>query len=267
MPQCRSANTGTLQNPNPSFYVRLVLLALAFAALGIHAARADDAEQKIGAAVYSDLLKKGQIIKSSPLYTPLESVALPIARVANPQYDAPFHFVLVHQSQPNAFSVPGGNVYVTDSLLHFVRTREELGGVLCHETAHTIHHDVTTLMRKSQQLQIGSAALSLLLGGRGAQVIDLAAGLQANSFSRDVERAADLTGASICARAHINPWGMIWLLQHFEKADTGGQMEMLSDHPTNEHRIADLESLFAEHPEIYGSFSRSATSGTPLHIP
>lgn len=245
-------------------FVRLALVAMAFAALGTHVAGADEAEQKIGASVYNDLLKKGQIIKSSPLYGPLDSVALPIARVAGPQYDAPFHFVLVHMSEPNAFSVPGGNVYVTDALMHFVRTKEELGGVLCHESAHTIHHDVTTLMRKTQELQIGSAALSLLLGGRGAQIIDLAAGLQANSFSREVERAADLTGADICARARINPWGMIWLLQHFEKADTGGHMEMLSDHPTNEHRITDLEALFAEQPERFRSFRRDPSSGTPL---
>lgn len=253
--------------PSLLAHARFALVLLAFAVLGIGLAGADEAEQKIGASVYHDLETRGQIIRTSPLYAPLEAVALPIARVANPQYDAPFHFVLVHASQPNAFSVPGGNVYVADSLLHFVRTKEELAGVLCHETAHTIHHDVTTLMRKNQQLQIGSAVLSLLLGGKGSGIIDVAAGLQSISFSRDVERAADLTGAEICARAHINPWGLVWLLQHFEKADTGGQMEMLSDHPTNQHRISDLETLFAGNPQLYGGFSRDPTSGTPLRLP
>src|SRR6185312_3979680 len=48
--------------------------------------------------------------------------------------------------------VPGGNVYVTDSMMRFVRNKEELAGVLCHETSHDIHHDVMNVYRKNQQL-------------------------------------------------------------------------------------------------------------------
>jgi len=110
-------------------------------------ATADDSlaatEEQIGGQVYRELQAKGELIsRASPLYDTLDPIATRIASVADPQYEFPFHFFLVHEKQPNAFAVPGGNVYVTDSLMHFVQNTEELAGVLCHETSHDIHHDV-----------------------------------------------------------------------------------------------------------------------------
>src|SRR5690348_4905953 len=93
----------------------------------------ENQEVQIGQQVYQQLAQKGEIIQSSPYYTTLNSIARRIAPVADKKYFAPFHFFLVHESQPNAFSVPGGNVYVTDSMMTFVKNKEELAGVLCHE--------------------------------------------------------------------------------------------------------------------------------------
>jgi predicted Zn-dependent protease len=244
-----------------------LVLTLALSAVLAVPAAADDPEAQIGAQVYHQLQQKGEIISSSPLYGVLDPIATRIKRVADPQYQYPFRFVLVHETQPNAFAVPGGNVYVTDSLMRFVQNQEELAGVLCHETSHNIHHDVVNNMRKDQNLSIIATGLSILLGGRSPIVnsgINLAANLQALNFSRDVERNADLKGAETCAQAGYNPWGMVWLFQQFEKADTGGRMEMLSDHPTNSHRIADLEQHFRQNPQLFARWNRDVASATPL---
>src|SRR5215813_2296356 len=98
-----------------------------------------DQETELGQAVYKQLRDKGEIIQSSPLYDSLKPVAEAIARVSQPRYPHPFKFFLVHEAQPNAFATPGGNVYVVDSLLYFVRNTEQLAGTLCHEVSHTIH--------------------------------------------------------------------------------------------------------------------------------
>jgi beta-barrel assembly-enhancing protease len=100
-----------------------------------------DQETELGQAVYKQLRDKGEIIESSPLYDSLKPVADAIARVAQPRYPHPFKFFLVHETQPNAFATPGGNVYVVDSLLYFVKNTEQLAGTLCHEVSHTIHRD------------------------------------------------------------------------------------------------------------------------------
>ena len=79
-----------------------------------------DEEVQIDQEVFNELKAKGEIIESSPLYVQLNPIANAITRAAQPRYNHPFKFYLVHEPQPNAFATPGGNVYVTDALLYFV---------------------------------------------------------------------------------------------------------------------------------------------------
>lgn len=230
------------------------------------------AEVKIGNQVYQQLQQKGEILPSSPYYSTLNPIAQSIARVADPQYFRPFRFILVHETQPNAFAVPGGNVYVTDSLMKFVENKEELAGVICHETSHTIHHDVLNLYEKEQNVarnyQIGDILANVLTGGRASGIINNAANiafnLQTLRFSRGVESAADAKGAQTCAQAGWNPWGMVWLFQHFESIDRTNPPEFLSDHPTDQARVASLREEFRSDPALFGKFSNSIASATPL---
>lgn len=249
---------------------RILTLALA-AAFGLCIAApalADDQEQQIGQQVYQQLQQKGEIIVDSPLYKTLNPIAARISAVANPQYDAPFHFILVHETQPNAFAVPGGNVYVTDSMMSFAKNKEELAGVLCHETSHTIHHDVIHLAQKQQAVDIGANILSAVLGGGQVTNFILGAADQLTSmrFSRQVEEAADQKGAQTCAQAGINPWGMVWLFGDFENKG-GAPPEVISDHPSDQHRISALEDEFRANPAIFGKFASNIATATPLDAP
>lgn len=225
-------------------------------------------ELQIGQQVYQQLQQKGEIIRSSPYYTTLNSIASRIAPVADQKYFMPFHFILVHESQPNAFSVPGGNVYVTDSMMTFVKNKEQLAGVLCHEVSHDIHHDVYNLYVKDQRLSLLATGLSLLLGGGRNQiantVINLAANVQALHFSRDVEHNADHTGAYICAQSGITPWGMVWLMQQFEANPGSNPPEFLSDHPSDSHRVEALEEEFASDPATFSNFNSNIACSTPV---
>jgi len=88
--------------------------------------------------------------------------------------------------------------------------------------------------------------------------------LGTNHFSRVVEAAADRKGAITCAQAGFNPWGMVWLFENYEKADTGGSLEVLSDHPNDRHRIRNLKREFAADPQLFGAFSPDIRSATAL---
>ncbi len=247
----------------------LTMTALLSAVVIAPALAASDQEQQIGQQVYQQLAQKGEIIaRPNAMYSILDPIAQRIKTVADPQYDYPFNFVLVHEKQPNAFAVPGGNVYVTDSLINFVQNKEELAGVLCHETSHDIHHDVVNNMAKDQTtgtiIGIVGALTGLNRSGIGQFGESLAYSLQTSHFSREVEHSADAKGAVTCAQAGFNPWGMVWLFQNFEKANTGGAMEALSDHPTDQHRIDDLRREFASSPSLFGRFSSNIATATPV---
>ena len=171
----------------------------------------------MGQEVFNELKAKGEIIESSPLYDQLRPIADAITRAAQPRYNHPFKFYLVHEPQPNAFATPGGNVYVVDSLLYFVKNTDELAGTLCHEVSHTIHHDTMTLMEKRQKIAKREIGAAILLGPSTAHVLAIAllGKLHSLSYSRDVESRADLTGSDVCAAAGYNPWGLVWLFQDF----------------------------------------------------
>jgi len=224
-------------------------------------------EMRVGAQEYQQLQRQGVILTSSPYYRVLTPIGERIARVANMQYFAPFHFILVRDSQPNAFAVPGGNVYVTTAMMTFAKSREELAGVLCHETSHDIHHDVYNLAVKNQRVQIYAGIADLLLGSHSLmtqQMIGLGANLESLNFSREVESAADHTGAFTCAAAGDNPWGMVWLFKRFETKPSGVPLEMLSDHPRDDHRVTDLENLMRSDPATFGRFTDDPSKATPL---
>src|ERR1700750_2085388 len=156
-----------------------------------------DQETELGKAMYDQLRAKAEIIESSPLYDSLKPVADAISRVAQSRYPHPFKFFLVHEAQPNAFATPGGNVYVVDSLLYFVKNKEQLAGTLCHEVSHTIHHDTMQLMEKQQGIEKRELGAAVLLGPTKAHLLAIAliGKLHSLGYSRDAEQRADLTGS------------------------------------------------------------------------
>jgi len=228
-----------------------------------------DQETELGQAVYKQLRDKGEIIQSSPLYETLKPITDAITRVAQPHYPHPFKFFLVHEKQPNAFATPGGNVYVVDSLLYFVKNTEELAGTLCHEVSHTIHRDGVSLMVKEQKIQEREVAAAILLGPTRAHLIAIAliGKLHSLGYSRDAESKADLTGSDICAEAGYNPWGLPWLFQDFENADPNQIPQLLSDHPANGTRIRIVEKHFQDNPSKFSKFNRDPKSATTFSVP
>ncbi len=228
----------------------------------------EQVEMQIGQQEYQQLQQKGEILADSPYYAILNPIAAKIKRVADQQYFVPFHFILVNETSPNAFAVPGGNVYVTTAMMRFVKNKEELAGVLCHETSHDIHHDVLTLYQKDQRLSLYGTLAELLLG-RGASglanaVINIAANLEALHFSRQVEENADNKGAITCAQAGLTPYGLIWLMQAFQTANVSNPPEFISDHPSDAHRIAALQNEFAGSPGLFGRYNQQIACATPL---
>jgi len=229
----------------------------------------NDDELQMGQEVFNELRAKGEIVESSPLYDQLRPIADAITRIAQPRYNQPFKFYLVHETQPNAFATPGGNVYVVDALLFFVKNTEQLAGTLCHEVSHTIHHDTITLIEKQQKIEKRELGAAVLLGPSRAHILAIAllGKLHSLSYSRDMEERADLTGSDVCASAGYNPWGLVWLFQDFKNVQPNQLPQLLSDHPDDQHRIKALEQHFRENHSVFGRFSSDPKTAKPFSVP
>ncbi len=250
----------------------MLLLAILFTtslAQAPHPAPVTDQETELGQEVYKELLAKGEIVNSSPLYESLKPVAEAISRVAQSRYPHPFKFFLVHETQPNAFATPGGNVYVVDSLLYFVKNTEQLAGTLCHEVSHTIHRDGVTLMEKEKRIKRHEVEAAILLGPTRSHLIAIAliGKLHSLGYSREAESKADVTGSDICAAAGYNPWGLVWLFQDFQNANVGQIPQLLSDHPADGTRIVTLKKHFQDNPSTFSRFSSDQKYATPFNVP
>jgi predicted Zn-dependent protease len=117
--------------------------------------------------------------------------------------------------------------------------------------------------RQVVRLEIGAA---VLLGSTRAHVLALAliGELRSLGQSREAESAADLTGSDICAASGYNPWGLLWLFQDFEAADTAQVPQLLSDDSDNPHRVEGLKRHFAQNQSVFGSFSADARTAKPF---
>ncbi|MGA7356261.1 MAG: M48 family metalloprotease [Candidatus Cybelea sp.] len=205
-------------------------------------------ETQVGQQRYMEYMQRGEVIPpQSPLYRTLDQVGDAVAAVADRQYFAPFHFVLLDDQTPNAFSMPGGNVYVTTGLLSFLKNRDELAGVICHEVSHDIHHDMYAVFHATED-------------GRSPQDPNVTA------YERAAETNADRAGAYMCAKAGFNPWGMVWNFKLYREA-MGASNGGGADHPSDVQREADLVALFQSDKATFGKFRDAAASARPLARP
>ena len=70
-------------------------------------AQDQDPEVQLGKQTFDELRVRAEIIESSTLYDQLKPIADAITKAAQPRYNHPFKFYLVHEAQPNAFATPG----------------------------------------------------------------------------------------------------------------------------------------------------------------
>ena len=121
----------------------------------------------------------------------------------------------MNASEINAFSLPGGPMYVNRGLFEAARSEAELAAVLAHEMAHVALRHGTHQASKAYLGQAGLGILGGLLGKNGkntAQIVSAVGGLGLNAaflkFSRDDEYQADQVGAEIMAGAGYDPVAM-----------------------------------------------------------
>ena len=157
-----------------------------------------------------------------------------------------YRFHVIRDNSINAYSTPGGHVYITTGLLA-IANDDELASVLSHEIGHVVARHSLKTLQQSQFLGgiadlIGSVTgvagdAAGQLGKAAASIV--ASGLLA-SHNREEEREADYLGVNGMARAGFNPQGMITMfqkLQRMRETNPGLLGSIFSDHPDAQERI------------------------------
>jgi predicted Zn-dependent protease len=132
-----------------------------------------------------------------------------------------YTFKVIQDKQINAFSIPGGHIYVYEGLVKYVESDDELAGVLAHEISHAKFRHVATLeheVNKLSNLTIPLALLAVLTGGAAAAAPALMGGnllttAMGNGWSVKAEQAADFGGLQLLEKSQWDPTGMLAFME------------------------------------------------------
>jgi predicted Zn-dependent protease len=165
----------------------------------------------------------------------------------------PWEFHIVRNDEVNAFSIPGGHVYVNTGLIKAAHSASELAGVLAHEISHgALRHGTQEISRQYGIDVLANAAL-----GKNpstyqqvlAQVISTGATAK---FSREQEKEADEMGVKLMHGAGYDPNGMANMFRTLlaeQKSRPNAVQRFFATHPLTEDRIKDVEAAAAKLPK------------------
>lgn len=170
-------------------------------------------------------------------------------------------FNVVNEDVVNAWCMPGGKVVVYTGLLPVTKDEASLAVVMGHEIAHAIARHGNERMSQQMVVQFGGTVLSTALQTKPALTQSLfgqAYGLTTNlgmlKYSRTHETEADKMGLVFAAMGGYNPEVAVAFWERMAAASGGNKpMELLSTHPSDATRIADLKAFMPEALKYYTS--------------
>lgn len=179
-----------------------------------------------------------------------------------------WEFNLIQDTQVNAFCMPGGKIVVYEGILPVTKDEASLAIVLGHEIAHAVAKHSAEQMSKQIRQQYGTQILGSVLNqtvGKGSG--DLATAVAQSGFSfanlkysRDNENEADYMGLVFAAMAGYDPQVAIPFWERMSQGKTQAQSDFLSDHPSDEKRIANLKKVMPEALQYYQAATKKTTT-------
>ena len=161
--------------------------------------------------------------------------------------ELPYEFVVLNDSVPNAWAMPGGKIAFNRGLLYELNSEAELAAVMGHEIVHAAARHGAKSMERGVFLQGAMIAVglatqdnnyrNLIVGGSqvGAQLVS-------SKYGRDAESESDLYGMRYMKKAGYDPAAAVTLQETFVRLSADRRTDFLSglfaSHPPSPERVA-----------------------------
>jgi len=155
----------------------------------------------------------------------------------------PYSFtVLPDHNMINAFSLPGGPVYVGEGMLDLMMSEDELANVLAHEIEHIDHYHCV------ERMQIEANLKNLNLEVVGA-LLQIPLDLWEAGYHKDEEFEADREGMYLAVQSGYSPYGAVNLYERLAKLCNEFVIHAQSpDEELSQLAIQSLTGYFRSHP-------------------
>jgi beta-barrel assembly-enhancing protease len=156
----------------------------------------------------------------------------------------PYSFHLVpNRNVINAFSLPGGPVYVGEGLLDLMTSEDQLAAVLGHEVEHIDHYHC------AERVQIEARLRKLKLDIVGA-LVQIPLTVWEAGYNKDEELEADREGMRLAVLGGYSPYGAVSLFEKLAKLRNEYIIHAQSpEEELSELAIQSLDGYFRSHPE------------------
>lgn len=130
-----------------------------------------------------------------------------------------YQFHVLKGEDVNAFSIPGGYIYIYEGLIEFAETDDELAGVIAHEIAHASFRHIAKMMDEQSKLNVvnlGAVLWAIFSKGDAAKILlptqlfNLALG---SGWSIDAEIAADRGCVQYLMLSEYNALGVLTFME------------------------------------------------------
>ncbi|MFM9825718.1 M48 family metallopeptidase [Flavobacterium sp.] len=214
---------------------------------------------------YGTFLKENKVIIGTLDSKRVESVGIKIKNAAERWLTANGHadylkdyqweYKLIENKEVNAWCMPGGKIVVYTGILPITKDEAGLATVMGHEVSHALANHGAQRMSAAQLQQIGAVGVSVATGSQSDEKQKMwqeyyGIGSQVGvmlPFSRSHETEADKIGLTLMAIAGYNLEQAIFFWERMSASSSGAKPpEMLSTHPADATRIANLKRLIPE---------------------
>lgn len=153
-----------------------------------------------------------------------------------------FH-LLPDRNMINAFSLPGGTVYIGEGLIDLMVSEDQLAVVLGHEVEHIDHYHC------AERVQIEARLRNLNLDVVG-MLLQIPLAVWEAGYNKDEELEADREGMRLAVLGGYSPYGAVSLFEKFGKLQQEYVIHAQSpEEELSELALQSLEGYFRSHPQ------------------
>lgn len=213
-------------------------------------------ESAIGANAAAQIQNQLPMMTDREIDAYLDTVGQKLASLAG-RDEFEYDFYVVDDPELNAFALPGGKIFINSGAILKTHSEAELAGLLAHELSHAV------LSHGFQMVTNGNLINSIAGVIPIPEVGGIAAGLAFSSYSRQMERQADILGTQLLSAAGYAADGLhnLMITLQAETADRGTTLQWFASHPAPAERVDYLKQIV----EV-GGFNRYAYEGVASHL-
>jgi len=175
-------------------------------------------EVAMGRRIARHVMEDLALVADEPLQERVRLIGQRLAAVCDRQ-ELVYTFAVVDDKDVNAFSLPGGYVFVNEGLVNKTANDDELAGVIAHEIAHIAARHAVKRYEGGLGAQIAQLAALATRQGTAGRGMGIAMQSMQLAYARQDELEADQLGVKYMKAAGFDPKAMLAFLEKLRDLD------------------------------------------------